>query len=83
MTLQQKIAALDELKQGKKRKDIATQLGVGISTIGDWIKEEEKLRQIQASNGNIQCKRQRVSKYEELNEVLTKWFHQQRAKHRH
>jgi transposase len=61
VTLQQKIAVLDELKQGKKRKDIAAQLGVGVSTIGDWMKDEEKLRQIQISNGNIQCKRQRIS----------------------
>uniref|UniRef100_A0A914XFN0 HTH CENPB-type domain-containing protein n=1 Tax=Plectus sambesii TaxID=2011161 RepID=A0A914XFN0_9BILA len=81
LNIDQKIDILNALQSKvKTRKDLSVQYGCGLSTIVHIVQEETKIRNVALENGNTSRKRLRKGNYEEVDEAVTVWFHQMRAK---
>lgn len=71
LTFEQKLSILDKIKNGHKRKDLAAEYKCDLCTISRIVKNEEKIRSIHVENKNLQLKRYRAPKYEQLNDAVT------------
>ena len=54
--------------------------GCDLSTVVRIVQQEKKIRSIALENGNTSKKRLRKGNYEELEQTVTIWFQQLRAK---
>ena len=59
---------------------MAKDFKIGYSTVKKIRQNEEEVRKIALSNGNLNRKRKRESPNEEIGETLIAWFHQIRAR---
>ena len=80
LTVTQKLMVIDAVKQGDRREDVATQYGICVSTISKLIKKEKVLRDVALRAGNTQAKKFKPSRHDAINDAVTTWFHQMRAK---
>lgn len=81
LTFDQKLTILNLLKANDKtRKDIAKEFNCNVSTISRIVKEEEKIKEMALENGNTSRKRIRRGNYDEIDQAVSMWFKQMRAK---
>ncbi|XP_018574376.1 jerky protein homolog-like [Anoplophora glabripennis] len=86
ISLQKKLEALERIRKGESLKKLASELGVGENTVGDWKRNRNKLEQWKektSSTGTsslIERKSMKSSDYEKLGDALFLWFTQQRDK---
>lgn len=84
ITIEDKLRALKRLDAGETAKKIASEMGVGTSTVSDWKKSREKIEKWcsnQAfSSGIKKCKMMKTAVNDKVNEALFLWFTQCRAK---
>ena len=73
--LHEKYSALIEVENGGKKTDIAAMYGVPLNTLSTWIKNAEKIKNsFKSGEQNLARKRIRISKFEEIDSALLKWF---------
>ncbi|XP_054259713.1 jerky protein homolog-like [Macrosteles quadrilineatus] len=82
--MEDKLNALKRLQAGESAKKIASEMGVGTSTVSDWKKSREKIEKWcsnQASSSGIKkCKMMKTAVNDKVNEALFLWFTQCRSK---
>jgi transposase len=76
-TIEQKLEAVKQIKNGEILRSVAEDFGVGISTVSDWVKLKSKLEH---SSKMPNRKTMKTTEYKKLNEALYLWFTQQREK---
>lgn len=83
-SIEDKLGALKRLDAGETAKKIASEMGVGTSTVSDWKKSREKIEKWcsnQASGSGIKkCKMMKTAVNDKVNEALFLWFTQCRSK---
>ena len=80
LSVEEKILLLDMAKdKSNKLSDILERFSIGRSTFYKIQASEASLRSAVAANRNLSLKRNKVSTYSDLNEAVTRWFHQVRA----
>lgn len=79
-----KLNAIKRLDAGETIKSVATDLGVGEVTVGDWRRNRIKIEQFCSQKCNEtpgeKRKSMRTSDYEKTSKALFLWFTQQRSK---
>ena len=83
LTLEDKLAILDQLKAGPTQEKLAKQFGIGRSTVHD-LKNEHKLRSFASTMESMAMnkkgrKTMRLADDEKLDEALYLWFVQKRS----
>lgn len=80
MSIEQKLKALEQLDKGVSAARIAKELGVGESTVKDWKKNKDKLRNFAeaSSSGTDMRSTMKKPKLEQLDAAVWMWFLQQR-----
>lgn len=75
---------MKRLQAGESAKKVASEMGVGTSTVSDWKKSREKIEKWcsnQASSSGIKkCKMMKTAVNDKVNEALFLWFTQCRSK---
>ena len=84
LTLENKLAILDRLKTGATQEKLASEYGIGRSTVGDLKKNEDKIRSfaLTMENTAISTKGRKVMRIcddEKLDEAVYMWFVQKRS----
>jgi hypothetical protein len=81
LSIDQKIEILDALQsKTKTRNEMSVNYGISMATITRIVQQEAKIRSIALENGNTARKRLRKGNYDELDQAVSVWFHQMRAK---
>ncbi len=84
LTIGQKISICDLAKKGRTLQSLASEYGVGKSTVHDIVKNGEKLKQFQKEICEGVCVKKRKtmkkSTLDELDHAVYLWFVQQRCK---
>lgn len=85
VSLDVKLETLKRLDAGESIKKLASELGVGEVTVGDWRRKRQKIEKFSVGNfKRDDCfkerKTMRQSDYEKTSEALFMWFSQQRIK---
>lgn len=68
ISLADKLKILEEVRKGKPRKDIAEKFGLASSTLSTILKNKEKNFKF-ASNKNVNSKKLRRTRYEEIDKA--------------
>ena len=84
LTLENKLAILDRLKMGATQEKLASEYGIGRSTVGDLKKSEDKIRSfaLTMENTAISTKGRKVMRIcddDKLDEAVYLWFVQKRS----
>lgn len=80
LTYAEKLNAIEAVKNGLKRKDVAVQFGIHESTLSIILKKETELLKRQESGESLLCKRRRIAEFPNLEQCLFTWFKQCRNK---
>ncbi|XP_047505969.1 tigger transposable element-derived protein 6-like [Pieris napi] len=80
LTYADKLEAIEAVKNGLKRKEVAAQFGIHESTLSIIIKKEAEILKKQESGESLQCKRQKIAEFPNLEQCLFTWFKQCRNK---
>uniref|UniRef100_A0A914VDN8 HTH CENPB-type domain-containing protein n=1 Tax=Plectus sambesii TaxID=2011161 RepID=A0A914VDN8_9BILA len=81
LSVEDKIRLLDLAKDNSdKISDLLSQFTIGLSTFYKIKAQETALRDASIANKNLKRKRSKASKYDDLNQALTQWFHQVRVR---
>lgn len=76
--IKDKLEAIRQVESGALLRCVAAKFNVGVSTVGDWIKNKDKL--LKHSSKIPNRKTMKTSDFEKVNEALFLWFTQQRVK---
>lgn len=80
-TIAEKLEALEKIEKGERLIKVASDLGVGVTTVKDWKKNRDQLISFRAlSNDPTNKKRLRKPASEVLDEAVWLWFCQEREK---
>ena len=74
LDLQQKIEILNFIANGKKQIEASKHFNVPRGTVCVLVKDQDKLRQEFAKNGNLKSKVLRKSPFQSLEEPLVRWI---------
>ena len=74
LDLQQKIEILNFIANGKKQIEASKHFNVPRGTVCVLVKDQDKLRQEFAKNGNLKSKGLRKSPFQSLEEPLVRWI---------
>lgn len=77
--LELKATIVSRLEKGGKNGNLAIEYGLSHSTISTIWKHREKIKTLLEENKSSNLKRARVSKHQDIEEALLKWFKQQRS----
>lgn len=80
LTYAEKLKAIEAVKSGLKRKEVAFQFGINVSTLSIILKKETELLKKQETGESLPCKRRRIAEFPKLEECLFAWFKQCRNK---
>lgn len=80
LTYAEKLKAIEAVKSGLKRKDVALQFGIHESTLSIILKKEAEFLKKQESGESLLCKRRRIAEFPNLEQCLFTWFKQCRNK---
>ncbi|XP_047984684.1 tigger transposable element-derived protein 6-like [Leguminivora glycinivorella] len=80
LTYAEKLKAIEAVKSGLKRKDVAVQFGIHESTLSIILKNKDELLKKQESGESLLCKRRRIAEFPNLEQCLFTWFKQCRNK---
>lgn len=82
VTIAQKLEAIKRLDQGNLLKNVASDYGVGVSTVAEWRQKRNKLEQWSSvlASPNVKRKSMKSGEYNKIDEALYLWFTQQRDK---
>ncbi|MCP3953123.1 MAG: hypothetical protein GY697_13035 [Desulfobacterales bacterium] len=81
-TLETKYQAIMDVEDGKKKADIARQLGIPSNTLSTWLTEKESTKikkSFESQQWGPKTKRMKKSQYEDVEEALDAWFRQARS----
>lgn len=81
MSLQEKIVILDVYDQKSpttKQTQLAAELRLPVSTLRTLVKNRHEIEE-KYKSGGVQRKKHKVGKFDKLEKILIKWFHQTRA----
>ncbi|CAG4935600.1 unnamed protein product [Colias eurytheme] len=79
LSLAEKIEVLEAVKRCQKKKDVAEQFGLPMSTLSTIIKNESDIMRKIQNGQSLSCKRRRIAEFPGLEECLLKWFEQCRS----
>ena len=69
-----KSTAINNIKNGKERKIVAEELGVGLSTIVGWMKYEKNIIENSKIINSKNVKNIKLSPYDDVENPLLTWF---------
>lgn len=78
LSIKDKLEAVRRVESGAILRNVASDYGVGVSTVSDWVKCKSKLLEHSCKIPNR--KTMKEAQFEKLNEAVFFWFTQQRAK---
>ena len=82
LSLETKINIITAIREkGQSNSSIASQYGLSSSSISTILKMEDSLKGQWESNGSGQRKRQRVGRYDQIDQALMMWFTEIRDNH--
>ncbi|KAH8009007.1 hypothetical protein HPB51_008937 [Rhipicephalus microplus] len=80
LSLEIKECVIRDIESGLKKASVAAKYDVSDMTVSTIYKNKDKLRQqLQQDSSSLSRKRMRTSKYEDVDAVLFRWFHEVRA----
>lgn len=82
ITIEQKLEAIRRLDKGDLLKNVASDLGVGVSTISEWKKQREKIEKWSSVLTSPQPSRKtmKTGEYQKVDDALYLWFTQNRER---
>lgn len=78
ITIEEKLGAIERVKNGELLRNVAADFGVGVSTVCDWMKQKKKFEEHASKLPNK--KTMKTCQNEKVNEAVFLWFIQQREK---
>lgn len=81
MSIIQKVALLDMLKEGMTRRDISDMYGLPSSTLHDVIRNEHRIRKEFESDRDSTRKLIRESPFNCIDQIVVKWIRASKQKH--
>ena len=69
-----KATAINNIKNGKERKIVAEELGVGLPTIIGWMKDEKNIIENSKIVNSKNVKKNKLSPYDDVENPLLTWF---------
>ena len=69
-----KSTAINNIKNGKERKIVAEELGVGLSIIVGWMKDEKNIIENSKIVNSKIVKKIKLSPYDDVENPLLTWF---------
>ncbi|XP_045504961.1 uncharacterized protein LOC123701502 [Colias croceus] len=79
LSLAEKLEVLEAVKRCQKKKDVAEQFGLPMSTLSTIIKNESNIIRNIQNGQSLSCKRRRIAEYPGLEECLFKWYEECRS----
>ena len=84
LSLEDKLLILDRMSKGERQVDLASEFGVGTSTVADLKKKEGRIREFVATMDSLSVsmkerKIMRLADDERLDEAVYLWFIQKRS----
>jgi len=84
VSVETKLVILDRLKKGESQVNLASEYGIGKSTVGDFKKNEEKIREFALTMESLdvstkKCKVMRLADDDILDKAIYLWFVQKRS----
>ena len=69
-----KATAINNIKNGKERKIVAEELGVGLPIIIGWMKDEKNIIENSKIVNSKNVKKNKLSPYDDVENPLLTWF---------
>lgn len=76
LPIKTKVKILKEIQNGIKRSEIAKKYNIGLSTLSKIVKNSKDIENNYLKVRNVNKKRDRKPKYENLNKAMSLWFEQ-------
>ncbi|GBP97282.1 Tigger transposable element-derived protein 4 [Eumeta japonica] len=76
LCIDEKVLLIRAIEMGEKISDVGKRFGFSRSTVSTIWKNKEKI--LQAESEGKSCKKLKKPKYEDLDQAILSWFHQQR-----
>ena len=80
LEMKDKIAIIDKLKKGVKRKLIADEYGVDVSTLSKLLKKSEQVEQAMGEGLNADNKSMKTAKWPDIEKQLVEWINSTTSK---
>uniref|UniRef100_A0A8C4Q6N4 HTH CENPB-type domain-containing protein n=1 Tax=Eptatretus burgeri TaxID=7764 RepID=A0A8C4Q6N4_EPTBU len=75
MTIQEKVRACERYRRGESLHKLSQEMGAGLSTVYDWVKQEKELKEKLCEQGNgCKTKTMRAAQNEDMETDLLLWI---------